>query len=57
MRTALVLLFMLAVVAVPGSVLPQHGNDPMRVATYLGAHDPLGPLLHRLGGFDVYALV
>lgn len=57
MRTALVLLFMLAVAAVPGSVLPQRRSDPIRVTGYLRAHHTLGPLLDRIGGFDVYGSV
>ncbi|GAB1688807.1 cytochrome c biogenesis protein ResB [Krasilnikovia sp. M28-CT-15] len=55
MRTALVLLFLLAVAAVPGSVLPQRPVDRGQVAAYFAAHPQLAPVLDRLGGFDVYA--
>src|SRR5690349_10283470 len=55
MRTALLLLLMLAVAAVPGSVFPQRRIDPSRVGTYLVDHPRSGPWLDRLGAFDVYA--
>ena len=34
MRTALILLFLLAIASVPGSVLPQEGIDPAAVSQY-----------------------
>jgi len=55
MRTALILLFLLAVASVPGSVLPQRGNNPLRVDQWLEENPATGPLLDRLGFFDVYA--
>lgn len=55
MRTALALLFLLAVVAVPGSVLPQRGTAPADVDAWLESHPSAGPLLDRLSAFDVYA--
>jgi cytochrome c biogenesis protein len=55
MRTALVLLFLVAVGAVPGSTLPQRGQAPEKVAQYLERHKTLGPLLDRLSLFDVFA--
>jgi cytochrome c biogenesis protein len=55
MRTALLLLMLLAVAAVPGSVLPQDRVDPGRVQQYLADHPKLGPVLDRLSLFDVYA--
>jgi cytochrome c biogenesis protein len=55
MRTALLLLLLLAVAAVPGSVLPQNRVDAGRVQQYLADHSELGPVLRRLGLFDVYA--
>jgi cytochrome c biogenesis protein len=54
MRTALVLLFALALAAVPGSLLPQRNVAPVRVNDYLAEHPTLGPLLDRLGFFTVY---
>ena len=55
MRTALVLLFLLAVASVPGSVLPQQGIDPQAVQQYYAAHPALAPLLDRLSLFNVFA--
>jgi len=55
MRTALQLLFILALAAVPGGLLPQRGQAPARVQQYLTQHRTLGPLLDRLSLFDVYA--
>jgi cytochrome c biogenesis protein len=55
MRTALLLLFLLAVAAVPGSLLPQRPLNPPKVQEYLDAHTTVGPVLDRLGFFDVFA--
>ncbi len=57
MRTALFLLLLLSVGAVPGSIFPQRSIDPGRVADYLVSHQSVGPWLDRLGFFDVYASV
>jgi cytochrome c biogenesis protein len=54
MRTALMLLFLLALAAVPGSLLPQRPLNPVKVDRYLAEHGALGRLLDRLGGFDVF---
>jgi cytochrome c biogenesis protein len=54
MRTALVLLFLLAVAAIPGSVFPQRAVSPEKVDRYYAAHPHLAPWLARLGGFEVY---
>ncbi len=55
MRTALVLLFLLAVGSVPGSLLPQQGIDPAAVAQYYASHPALAPWLARLSLFNVFA--
>ncbi len=55
MRTALVLLFLLAVVSVPGSLLPQQGIDPAAVQQYYVSHPALAPWLARLSLFNVFA--
>jgi cytochrome c biogenesis protein len=55
MRTALVLLFLLAVAAIPGSVFPQRAVNAEKVADYFRDHPDLAPFLDRVGGFDVYA--
>ena len=58
MRTALVLLFALILAAIPGSlgprVLPQRPNNPVLVSEFITNNPTLGPLLDRLGLFDVY---
>jgi cytochrome c biogenesis protein len=54
MKTALVLLFLLALGAVPGSLIPQTPIDPIKVSDFLTAHPKLGPLYDKLGLFDVY---
>src|SRR4029450_497748 len=46
---------LLAVAAIPGSVLPQRPVSIERVGQYFQAHPDLAPFLDRLGGFDVYA--
>lgn len=55
MRTALLLLFLLAVGAVPGSLLPQRGLNPLKVTDFYLAHPSLAPVLDRLYLFDVFA--
>ncbi|AXG12456.1 cytochrome c biogenesis protein ResB [Intrasporangium calvum] len=55
MRTALFLLLLLSVAAVPGSVFPQRNIDAGRVADYLAQNPATGRWLDRFGFFDVYA--
>ena len=55
MRTALVLLFLLAVGSVPGSLLPQQGVNPGAVQQYFTSHPALAPWLSRLSLFNVFA--
>jgi cytochrome c biogenesis protein len=55
MRTALLLLALLALAAIPGTVIPQRGLDPVKVNSYLAAHPHLGPLMDKLSLFDVFA--
>src|SRR3984957_17248027 len=55
MRTALILLFLLALASVPGSVLPQEGIDPAAVSQYYAAHPGLAPILNKLSLFSVFA--
>ena len=57
MRTALVLLFLLALAAVPGSVVPQRNIDSVKVSQWQERHQQLTPLYDRLGLFDVYGSV
>jgi cytochrome c biogenesis protein len=55
MRTALVLLFLLALAALPGALLPQRSLNLRLVEAYLADHPRLGPWLDRFGLFDVFA--
>ncbi|MBY8871965.1 cytochrome c biogenesis protein ResB [Micromonospora sp. PLK6-60] len=57
MRTALMLLFLLAVAAIPGSVLPQRGVNPERVDQYFVDHPEWAPRLDRIGAFEVFGSV
>jgi cytochrome c biogenesis protein len=54
MRTALVLLVVLAAASILGSLFPQEGISPQRVDQYFGDHPALAPVLDRLGLFDVF---
>jgi cytochrome c biogenesis protein len=55
MRTAIVLLFLLALAAVPGSLLPQRSLSQNKVTQYFTAHPTLAPVLDRLYLFDVFS--
>ena len=54
MRTALVLLFLLAAGSIPGSLLPQEGTNPAAVAQYYASHPLLASILGRLSLFNVF---
>ena len=45
MRTALLLLFLLALASVPGGFLPQRRINPLRVNQYIAQHPTAGPLM------------
>lgn len=55
MRTALFLLFLLAIASVPGSLFPQRGTSPLKVTQYLRDHPTTGAVLDKLHMFDVFA--
>ena len=55
MRTALVLLFALALGAIPGSLLPQRPTSPVRVQEFITNNPQLGGFYNAIGMFDVYA--
>ncbi len=57
MRTALLLLLLLAVAAVPGSVYPQRSADPNGVTAFFKQNVSLAPILDKLQLFDVYSSV
>src|SRR6476659_8699289 len=54
MRTALVLLLLLALAAIPGSVIPQSGVDSLKTSRWQADHPDLTPIYQRLGLFSVY---
>ena len=55
MRTALTLLFLLALAAMPGALLPQLSLNAHKVDDYVAEHGWWGELLAKLGFFEVYA--
>jgi len=54
MKTALILLFLLALGAVPGSVVPQDSVDAQAAARWRDQHETLAPIYEKLGLFNVY---
>ena len=57
MRTALVLLLLLALAAIPGSVIPQEDVDSLAVSQWRENHPRLAPIWDRLDLFAVYGSV
>ncbi|MBE1515343.1 cytochrome c biogenesis protein ResB [Nesterenkonia halotolerans] len=57
MRTALMLLLLLAVAAVPGSLFPQRVQDPFSVDAWIEDNPGVGEVLDFLQFFDVYSSV
>lgn len=57
MRTAVILLGLLGLAAIPGSLLPQRNvaTDPAAVSTFIENNPGVSPWLDRLSLFDVYA--
>ncbi|KAA0110703.1 cytochrome c biogenesis protein ResB [Mycolicibacterium sp. P1-5] len=55
MGTALVLLFLLALGAVPGALLPQRSLNDAKVEQYIAEHNVIGPWLNRLQFFEVFS--
>ena len=55
MRTALVLLFLLALAAVPGSLVPQRSIDAARAAQFAQQHPHLDPWYQRFSLYAVYS--
>lgn len=55
MRTALTLLFLLALAAMPGALLPQLSLNAAKVDEYVAQRGWWGQLLLKLGFFEVYA--
>src|SRR5690606_13681328 len=57
MRTALILLFLLALAALPGAMLPPYSLSAPKVEQYIAEHGWWGELLDALGFFEVYSSV
>ncbi|WP_193072173.1 cytochrome c biogenesis protein ResB [Brevibacterium sp. FME37] len=57
MRVALILLLVLAMAAIPGSLLPQRIQDPGRVTTFLESNGAWGQFLDTIQMFDVYSSI
>jgi cytochrome c biogenesis protein len=55
MRTALVLLLLLALAAIPGSVIPQASVDDFAVKQWKEDHTRLAPVYDKLGMFHVFS--
>ncbi|WP_298037426.1 cytochrome c biogenesis protein ResB [uncultured Microbacterium sp.] len=54
MRTAIILLLVLAVAAIPGSIFPQRMADPNGVTQWQSENPDLFPVLDAMDLFDVY---
>lgn len=54
MRIALILLLLLALAAIPGSVLPQWPHQPGETKAFIDANPFIGPLLDKTGFLDVF---
>jgi len=57
MRTALLLLLLLAIAAVPGSLFSQRTSDPNGVTQYFANNPTVAPILDKFQLFDVYSSV
>jgi cytochrome c biogenesis protein len=55
MGTALVLLFLLALGAIPGALLPQRSLNDAKVEQYIAEHPTIGPWLDKLQAFTVFS--
>lgn len=55
MRVALFLLFLLAVAAIPGSIVPQREANPLAAVDWAERNPELAPWAERFGLFDVYS--
>lgn len=54
MRTALLLLFLLAVAAIPGSIVPQRTTEPIEVMDFKERNPGWDRILEPLGFYDIY---
>ncbi|MEU6350198.1 cytochrome c biogenesis protein ResB [Streptomyces sp. NPDC047072] len=57
MRVALLLLLLVALGSIPGSLIPQSGQDATKVADFVKKNPTLGDVYEKLGLFHVYSSV
>jgi cytochrome c biogenesis protein len=55
MRTALILLLLLGIAAIPGSLFPQRSQNPIKVKQYFSDNPMLASWLDRFSLFNVYS--
>ena len=55
MRTALILLMLMGVAAIPGSLIPQRPINPMAVRDFFSSNPELARWYDRASLFEVYA--
>jgi len=55
MRTALILLLLLGVAAIPGSLFPQRNQNPLAVSDYFKSNPGTAKFLDQIQLFDVYS--
>jgi cytochrome c biogenesis protein len=55
MRTALILLLLLGIAAIPGSLFPQRSQNPIKVKQYFSDNPMLASWLDRFSFFNVYS--
>jgi len=55
MRTALILLLLLGIAAIPGSIFPQRSQNPLKVSDYFKSYPGTAKFLDQLNMFDVYS--
>ncbi len=55
MRTALILLLLLGLAAIPGSLFPQRTQNPLKVSDYFKSNPGTAKFLDQLKIFDVYS--
>lgn len=57
MRTAIILLLLMAIAAVPGSMWPQRSSDPNGVIQFFNKNPDLAKFLDKIQIFDVYTSI
>lgn len=57
MRTALALLFLLALAAVPGALLPQRSLNETKTEQYIADHGFVGEVFDKIGMYEVFSSI